>query len=367
MASYYPESIVGVVVQAWSAMLDAFAGLTGTGIVVRTGAGTATTRAITGTPNQITVTNGDCVAGGAAFSLPSAVNFPGVISATGITDTGNLKVAGAIHLGGDVQGGSTYLTLGHDNLIVAPVTSGFIAGYSPSATVDMVAAGGCTAGVPGVSNPTIAVIASALAAGDIVELSGLPDGDNDGFGEVLSDVAGILTIKGAGVTPTTLPGLRSQLTTAAGAVGTVRKVAITVLRGGTDGIWEVTNGDATPLTFADIVKNGAIATLGALTTTGARTVTVTTKTASVNSPYTLGASVDALRLITNAAFSVLLTAATTGRRVEITCSGGGAFAAALTPNGAETINGAANKVLAGAAREHCVLIGITGIGWEVIG
>lgn len=49
--------------------LDAVAGLSTTGIVVRTGTGTATTRAITGTSTEITVTNGDGVSGAPTLSL----------------------------------------------------------------------------------------------------------------------------------------------------------------------------------------------------------------------------------------------------------------------------------------------------------
>lgn len=52
--------------------LTAVAGLTTTGLVVRTGTGTAATRTITGTAGNITVTNGDGVAGNPTLNLATA-------------------------------------------------------------------------------------------------------------------------------------------------------------------------------------------------------------------------------------------------------------------------------------------------------
>jgi len=64
-------------VQASDTDLDALAGLSTTGIVVRTGSGTATTRTITGTAAEITVTNGDGVSAAPSLSLPAALTFSG--------------------------------------------------------------------------------------------------------------------------------------------------------------------------------------------------------------------------------------------------------------------------------------------------
>lgn len=53
--------------------LTALAGLSTTGLVARTGAGTAATRTITGTANQVTVTNGDGVSGNPTLALPQSI------------------------------------------------------------------------------------------------------------------------------------------------------------------------------------------------------------------------------------------------------------------------------------------------------
>jgi hypothetical protein len=59
------------------------------GIIVRTGAGTVAARTITGTTNQITVTNGDGVSSNPTISLPNDLTVP-----ANLTVPGNLTVIG---------------------------------------------------------------------------------------------------------------------------------------------------------------------------------------------------------------------------------------------------------------------------------
>lgn len=69
--------VIGTDVQPKDADLDAVAGLSTTGLIARTGSGTASTRTITGTANEVTLSNGDGVAGNPTISLPSALTFTG--------------------------------------------------------------------------------------------------------------------------------------------------------------------------------------------------------------------------------------------------------------------------------------------------
>lgn len=62
---------IGTDVQAYNSDLAAVAGLSTTGLIARTGTGTAATRTITGTSNQISVSNGDGVSGNPTLSLDS--------------------------------------------------------------------------------------------------------------------------------------------------------------------------------------------------------------------------------------------------------------------------------------------------------
>lgn len=63
---------IGTDVQAWDADLDALAALATAGVIARTGAGTVSTRTITGTAGNVSVTNGDGVAGNPVLDLVDA-------------------------------------------------------------------------------------------------------------------------------------------------------------------------------------------------------------------------------------------------------------------------------------------------------
>lgn len=66
---------IGANVQAYDADLSALAGVSSNGLLVRTGAGTASARTLTGTANKVTVTNGDGAAGNPTLTLPDAITL----------------------------------------------------------------------------------------------------------------------------------------------------------------------------------------------------------------------------------------------------------------------------------------------------
>lgn len=81
---------IGTTVQAYNANLDALAAVSTTGFLTGPSPGTLAARTITGTTNQISVSNGNGGSGNPTLSIPSTFVFPGTwevgtFSATGAT------------------------------------------------------------------------------------------------------------------------------------------------------------------------------------------------------------------------------------------------------------------------------------------
>lgn len=74
------DSEVAAGYQPLDADLTALAALASSGLVARTGAGTVAARTLTGTANEVTVTNGDGVSGAPTISLPAAIDLGGKTS-----------------------------------------------------------------------------------------------------------------------------------------------------------------------------------------------------------------------------------------------------------------------------------------------
>lgn len=89
---------IGAQVQAWDTDLDALAGLATTGIVVRTGAGTATTRSVTSTGSTVTVTNGDGVSGNINLEVVEPLNQIVYGTGTGIDSDADLTWDPSTHM-----------------------------------------------------------------------------------------------------------------------------------------------------------------------------------------------------------------------------------------------------------------------------
>jgi hypothetical protein len=91
------EFAIGTDIQEYSADLDALAGLATTGLVVRTGAGTAATRTVTGTAGNIVVTNGNGVLGDPTIDV--GANVFTTASADHADLTANLAWTTSLHTG----------------------------------------------------------------------------------------------------------------------------------------------------------------------------------------------------------------------------------------------------------------------------
>ncbi len=102
-ADHRAASVIGTHVQAWDADLDALAGVSGSGMIVRTGAGTATARTIAASDARITVTNGSGVSGNPTVGV-------GVLTVVTKTTT-YLATAADDFIRGDMTGGGFTVTL----------------------------------------------------------------------------------------------------------------------------------------------------------------------------------------------------------------------------------------------------------------
>ena len=175
-------------------------------------------------------------------------------SFTDLTVTGNLNVTGArVTIAGEKTAfADNYLDLNANYTTDAAQSCGFVASYDPTTTTSAVAGAGFVAGVASTSNPTVEVAATTgFAAGDVIRVQGSTS--NDGFYEVNSLLAtpARLQIKGIGTVAAVEAWSINQFTTEA-AAGNVFKVAVSVLRCGTDGTWETGVGSTVPVTYTDI-------------------------------------------------------------------------------------------------------------------
>lgn len=103
---YKLVSLASLLVSGLDVDLQAIGALTGTGILVRTASGVWAQRTILGTANEITLTNGDGVAGNPTASLPAALTFTGK-TVTGGTFNTPLLIGPTVSSQGASYNGST--------------------------------------------------------------------------------------------------------------------------------------------------------------------------------------------------------------------------------------------------------------------
>jgi len=147
-----------------------------------------------------------------------------------------------------------YLNNGYET--PAPQTGGLVVNYLPIAVTDTVGAGGFTAGVLAVSNPTVITTgAGTFAIGELIQISGTGTPVfpiNDGLFEVLSHIGTTLTIRGVGLVGTVEDFTQNQFATDPLTAGSITRVSVSISRAGLDGKWEVGQGSVTPIVFTDL-------------------------------------------------------------------------------------------------------------------
>jgi hypothetical protein len=177
---------------------------------------------------------------------------------TGITATGNVSIAGNLSvtgtktiIGGEITAfADNYLDLNNGYSADTAQTAGVLANYDPTTTATTVNAA-YVAGVAATSNPTVGTTGAAtFATGDIIHIT--VSTNNGGFFEVHTHAANVLTIKGIGTTATVEDWSQNQFTAGASDGATITKVNVSIMRSGTDGLWETGKGATVPITYTDI-------------------------------------------------------------------------------------------------------------------
>lgn len=169
---------IGTDVQAYDATLDAVAAYNTNGIFTQTALDTFTGRTITGTSNEVTVTNGSGVAGNPTISLPSTIDLGGKTSLeipNGTSPT--VAIAGEIAIDTDTDNsiitqGSIVYHDGTQKMYVTavdtlPTTNGHVLMYNGTSkkyVFDEVGGG------TGTTNPQLLAIAGLTSAANTIPM-----------------------------------------------------------------------------------------------------------------------------------------------------------------------------------------------------
>ena len=174
------------------------------------------------------------VADSALSSNVAFLNGNPVAFQNDVTIGGSLTVTGTITSGGSVNStvSNAFLNLAAGNIGTAALAGGLNVNIKKATGFSLVSATAFTAAVAAVSDATAVISGgSALALGDIIQVSGTAAGTNDGLYVVYASTGTLLTLKSIGLhsVPSYLPFCRNQVTTSTGETASIVKIDLAVL------------------------------------------------------------------------------------------------------------------------------------------
>ena len=250
---------------ALSGVALAVANLSGSGMLALVSSGTSVAgRDLTGTANQITITNGDGASGNPTFAIASNAVFPGTGAVTVPNGTTAQKPAGSsgqIRYNTDSQVFEGYAGGAWNSFSLAGGVSTFSAGstgFTPSsATGGVVTLGGVlnvTNGGTGAGSLTGYVKGSGTSA--MTASATIPNTDITGLGTMSTQNASAVAITGGTIAGATITGSTINSTTigaGTAAAGTFTSVAMTT---GTITTAPTTGNDIVNKDYADAIASG---------------------------------------------------------------------------------------------------------------
>jgi hypothetical protein len=157
----------------------------------------------------------------------------GSLVGTNLSLSGDLVVAGNIVNKGqlDVIISDSFLDLNAGNILSSATAGGFTVNVAKASGFTAETATAFVAGVAGVSAPSISISGSALAAGDIIQVSASEGGKNDGLYVVAGVAGSVVSIKGIGgsMPSAQVPFVQNQLIAGSGESAVVVKVDLAAL------------------------------------------------------------------------------------------------------------------------------------------